>query len=176
MPHRGPSWAPNLYGKVNPYDFGPKWGELEFQHVFSRCFRPCRHLGNNSLFFISDVWPFLARGWRRQHPQYGVLCRKVDSFQLMTGFRIIFLCIYYIYAAWLCKQTHCTKNPNNQTVIPQMSARSNISRKHWLKFKNTPSRTKIIRAHFSFEFWGPRGPPMGHLLRPIGPYCPGLGQ
>ena len=35
-PHRGPSWAPKIKGKVNPYDFGPKLGEIEFSTgVFS---------------------------------------------------------------------------------------------------------------------------------------------
>ena len=29
-PHRGPSWAPKIKGKVNPYDFGPNLGEIEF--------------------------------------------------------------------------------------------------------------------------------------------------
>ena len=35
----------------------------------------------------------------------------------------------------------------------------------------TQFRTKIIRVHFSFEFWGPRGPPSGPFLGQYGPFA-----
>ena len=62
-PNSGPPWSPKFKGKVNPYDLGPKRGEINVWLVFSRCFGPCRHLGNDGLIFL-DFW-FWTIFWHR---------------------------------------------------------------------------------------------------------------